>query len=223
MIVWLINLMKHTKLALTALMVVAIGLTGANLVNSSISQPSQDFQAMGETGSFMGHITLVQKDAQGNILKYIQTDNVVVNEGKDCALELIFGAGGTCPAASATEKFDKIALFSGQTFAHTANATTGGGLAAVDLTDSGLVSATGAVQTFVAAVGTGYGTTSTGGSVEIFKQFTLGAGNGITVDGAVLWNNLETAAFAAQNFGLVTLNLSDTLDVTWTITLGTTT
>ncbi len=217
--------MKQTKLALTALLVVAIGLTGANLVNSSISQPSNT-EAMGEsTGLFLGHVTLVHKDAQGNVLNYIQTDNIVSNEGKDCALELIFGthASATCPAGTATEKFDKIALFSGQSFAHDVNATDTFGLDTVDLVNSGLVSATGAVLNFAAASGTGYGSSSTGGSVDIFKQFTLGVGNGITVDGATLWNQAETAAFAAQTFGQVTLNLSDTLDVTWTITLGTTT
>ena len=215
--------MKQSKLALTAVIVVAIGLTGFNLIDSSISQPSEDIEAMGEIGLFMGHITLVHKDPQGNILSYIQTDNIVSNEGKDCSLELIFGASGSCTAASATDKFDTIGLTNGQSFPHNTNATGSNGLntGTNDLQGNGLDPAVGAIQNDVAAIGTGYGASSTGGKIDVFKQFTA-AIDTLNVDGAILYNTAKDMLFAAQTFSPVVLNTDDTLDVTWTITLGTT-
>jgi len=52
----------------------------------------------------LGHITLTQTDADGNMKSYIQTDNVIVNVGENCVAETLFNvtAGGTdaCDGAS---------------------------------------------------------------------------------------------------------------------------
>ena len=38
----------------------------------------------------LGHITLTQTDADGNMKSYIQTDNVIVNVGENCVAETLF-------------------------------------------------------------------------------------------------------------------------------------
>jgi len=38
----------------------------------------------------LGHITLTQTDADGNMKSYIQTDNVIVNIGENCVAETLF-------------------------------------------------------------------------------------------------------------------------------------
>ncbi len=52
----------------------------------------------------LGHITLTQTDAAGNMKSYIQTDNVIVNVGENCVAETLFNvtSGGTdaCDGAS---------------------------------------------------------------------------------------------------------------------------
>ena len=61
---------------------------------------------------FLGHVELVAKDADGNIKAYRQTDNIVVNIGKTCAAERIFGASGNSTGACAggATAFDWIGL-----------------------------------------------------------------------------------------------------------------
>jgi len=205
--------MKQSKLALTAVMVVAIGLTGANLVGSSLE--STEYISTAEFGTnlpFYGHVTAIHFDPAGNILAYIQTDNIVTHEGKDCAVETLFaGTGGIqgCPGG-ATDNFDRIGLTNGQTFKVTANATT---LSGVDLSANGLAPAHGVVSSNTNATG------ASGSIVDIVNTFTSTA-DAQSVDGAILYNTAETVAFAAKEFTAVTLNTSDTLAVTWSITLG---
>jgi len=52
----------------------------------------------------LGHITLTQTDADGNLKSYIQTDNVIVNVGENCVAETLFNVTTTgtdaCDGAS---------------------------------------------------------------------------------------------------------------------------
>ena len=211
--------MKQTKLALSAVMIVAIGLTGANFVTGS---GLTDQEKLGAYQDFTvyGHVTVIHSDPDGNILSYAQTDNLVANDGKDCMAALIFGGtagGGDCTAATDTT-FNTIALFNGQSFPTTMNAT---GLLTVDLTAVGLAIADGDLLTpaqGVAASGTGY-VDGAGGTTTIANTFT--ATTTQAVDGAALFNGTPfDAVLAGQTFTSVTLNNLDTLAVTWTITLG---
>jgi len=45
------------------------------------------------TMRYMGHVTAVVYDSNGNIKSYFQTDNKVVNSGRNCAADLVFGIG----------------------------------------------------------------------------------------------------------------------------------
>ncbi len=216
--------MKQSKLALTAVMVVAIGLTGANFVGGSL-ESTEDISVAKygtvEGSSIYGHVTIVHSDPEGNILSYVQTDNAVTNQGKDCAVEHIFSAAGglannNCVAATANDNFDVIGLTNGQSFPFDANATS---LNGVELTLNGLAAVAGTVSGNAAAVGTDYTASTSGAIVDIANTFTSTA-DAQGVDGAILYNAAKDAAFAAKEFTAVTLNTSDTLAVTWTITLG---
>ena len=205
--------MKQAKLALSAVMIVAVGLIGTNFVTGSEMTEQEKFYAYVDSSPVYGHITIIHSDPDGNILAYAQTDNVVTDEGKDCMAERLFGgsAGSACAATSTTDAFNTIGLFNGQTFAA---GDTASGKAAALITASGLAIGDGvATPTQNAAA-----STPTGAKADITKQFT--AGTTQTVDGAGLYNVGADALFAGQTFGSVTLNNLDTLDVTWTITLG---
>ena len=229
--------MKQTKLALSAIMIVAAGLIGTNFV-TGLEMTGQEKFAIASSSPIYGHITLVHSDPDGNILAYIQTDNLVAAIGKDCMTELVFGEHGSNCAASNT-KFTTIALYNGETFPITMNVTdttTNGNLLTTTtlITAAGLTIRNGGDTVLVtenaAAVDTG-SAPFTGAKTDIKKLFTAGAGvSGVTINGAALLNNgtgttpgeLPDAVLAGQVFtaGSVTLNDSDTLLVTWTITLG---
>jgi len=206
--------MKQAKLALTAVMVVAIGLTGANFVTGSELTEQEKFDAMSDSGSVYGHLTIIHSDPDGNILSYVQTDNLVANAGKNCMAEQIFGGTAGAACEGTLSNFNTIALFNGQSFPATMNAS---GLLAVDIIASGLTIVADTPTENAAASGTGY-VDGTGSLTDIAHTFTAGATQ--TVDGAALFNDIEDAVLAGQTFSSVTLNNLDTLAVTWTITLG---
>ena len=194
-------------------MIVAVGLIGTNFVTGSEMTGQEKFNAISDFGSVSGHITIVHSDPDGNIISYVQTDNLVALDGKDCMAELLFGgtAGAACDAGTGSV-FNTIALFNGQTFPETMNAT---GLLTVDITTAGLTIADGvATPTENAAAVPGIGA-----KADIAVTFTAEATQ--TVDGAALFNAAPNdAVLAGQTFTSVTLNNLDTLAVTWTITLG---
>jgi len=212
--------MKQTKLALSAVMIVAIGLTGANFVTGSGLTDQEKLGAYQDSSQVYGHITIVHADPDGNILSYAQTDNLVANDGKDCMAALVFGgaAGGADCTAATDTVFNTIALFDGFSFPTTMNSTT---LLANDITAAGLAITDGDLLTAaqgVAASGTGY-VDGAGGTTTIANTFV--ATTTQAVDGAALFNGTPfDAVFAGQQFTSVTLNSADTLAVTWTITLG---
>ncbi len=208
--------MKQTKLALSAVMIVAVGLIGTHFVTGSEMTELETSGANLDSGSVYGHVTVVHSDPSGNILSYAQTDNLVANDGKDCMAELIFGstAGAACDGTASV--FNTIALFNGQTFPATMNAT---GLLAVDIAAVGLAITDGVATPTEnpAASGAGY-VDGAGSQSDIDKTFT--ATTTQTVDGAALFNDNDNSVLAGQTFTSVTLNNLDTLQVTWTITLG---
>jgi len=212
----IVLVMKQTKLALTAVMVVAMGLTGANFVTGSNMTPENEMNAFVDASPVYGHVTIVYSDPSGNILSYQQSDNIVTREGKDCAIERLFGTSGAgdCNATSTTDLFNFIGLTTGlEDPTINSNATQANGFVARDYADSGLIPAIADSVTTTAA------TTSVGAKMDIVRIFTAtDDGNG--VDMAILYNADVTALFAAQKFTPVTLNTDDTLTVTWTITLG---
>jgi len=59
------------------------------------------------TMRFLGHVTAVVYDSNGNIKSYFQTDNIVVDDGRNCAADLVFG---TTFHTSTCTVVDKMAI-----------------------------------------------------------------------------------------------------------------
>ena len=226
--------MEHTKLALSAVMIVAVGLIGTNFVTGLEMTGQEKFDALSNSNVIYGHITLVHSDPDGNVLSYIQTDNTVALIGTDCMAEKTFGSLLTnCTLDSNADFFDTIALFNGQSFPVTMNATgydDVGGSPAKDA-GPGLLETAGDggpgvalnVNSLQLTAGTvtvnANATAGTGTKIDITNTFTLDSGTQV-VDGAALVSNDQSAILAGQTFDLVTLNQDDTLAITWTITIG---
>ena len=140
--------------------------------------------------------------------------------------EKTFGAGageGTnCTQTSITDVYTRIALFNGQSFPVTMNATgydgqiagNGLGLLDVDLTQGNLD-----IDTGIATINANATSGGTGTKVDIKFTFDSLVDSQV-VNGAALLDQSDTAVLAGQTFTEVTLNTSDTLAITWTITIG---
>jgi len=205
--------MKQTNLALSAVMIVAVGLIGTNFVTGSEMTDQEKFDALSNSNTVFGHITIVHSDIDGNILSYVQTDNEVAAIGKDCMSNQVFGNTDTLCTSSGTSAFNTIALYVNESFPITMNAT---GLKINDLTNTGLaITVADSVTNNANATSGGTGT-----KTDIKNTFTAGSLVTQAVDGAALFNDDEDAVLAGQRFTLVTLNESDTLAITWTITVG---
>ena len=226
--------MEQTKLALSVVMIVVVGLIGTNFITYSAMTEQEKFGALSSSNNIKGHMTIVHSDPDGNVLSYIQTDNVVGLIGKACLAERVFGDhASTCETGKPHTNFTTIALYDGESFRDNINATTGG--ANNDLLDTNtLVTALGLTirnggEGVVVSKSADPVSGGIGAKTDIAKTFTAGAGVSVqNVDGAALFNNgtgagggeLPTAVLAAQVFDKVTLNESDTLLITWTIELG---
>ncbi len=209
--------MKTQTLGLLAILSLGIGLSGFSSV--SMLQESTDLGTYGEGTAISGHVTVIHKDPQGTILSYQQYDNVIVNEGLNCVTEVIFASANvTCAATSQVDQFDVIGLL-GTVPAPQIEHTAASGIPRLTGTGLDVITAT-TIGIDVPASGTG--TTQSSSTTGIQHTFTKTGAGGVTVGGAVLQNGAGDAVFAAKAFtgGDLTLNESDTLEITWSIVLG---
>lgn len=209
--------MKTQTLGLFAILSLAVGLTGFS--SGSIFQESTDFGTYGESTGIYGHVTLIHQDAQGNILGYQQYDNIITNEGLNCITQVVFATtNATCAAATSTDQFDKIGLL-GTTPTAVAESTA---VSLTEITGNSLDPATATDAIGVDVPGDGVTTTQGKSITAIQHTFTKTGTGGVTVGGAVLSNGAGDALLAARAFsgGDIVLNESDTLQVTWSIQIG---
>jgi len=196
----------------------AVGMVGINLADGTITVFDQTSDATIESGMFRGHMEIIQTNADGNIIKYLQTDNAILSKGENCVALDLFGApaGGTgatsCPADPGT--FTDIGLQElslgapGQDIlALPTEITSGLGLDRTAGTVTSQTTAAGAAGTNVA---------------RISNTFTYTGGPAQGVAAAGLFNQTAlagSAIFAAKDFpSAVTLNTNDQLTVNWDIT-----
>jgi len=212
----LIQLMKQSQtIALTAVLAVAVGMVGFNgAFGDTFGFYSSPEIATSDVQTYKGHIILKHFDAEGNLLAYQQTDNVITFTGKNCAANLVFGTTfGSCTTPLV---FDKIALSidtgAGFTDAATVLAgecTTGTCGAGLDARLVGPVTADQAATTGNPAI------------VQIQRTFTSASGIGPTIASAGLFDALTTGnLFALKAFTpTVVVNNGDSIQITWLITL----
>ena len=83
---------RQTTLAMFGILFaagMALGTISVSGFSQALFVASSEMKAVNQM-DMMGHITLTATDQDGNILSYIQTDNVIVNTGENCTAESLF-------------------------------------------------------------------------------------------------------------------------------------
>lgn len=228
--------MKTTSM-IALIAVISAASIGAISMNGFSAIPLTTASVSPESGTMMGHVEYILRDADGNIKTYAQGDNMVVNKGDDCVMAYVFGstnAGGkdVCTSASA-DGFRFIGIGNGTITVDAADTTLlDAGVTTVASSGVGGIMAVRADSNNVAT------TSSNGGTVVIATEtpFTFTAGrNATTVTAAGLFD--ATCSGISSTTGACTANASpmnmfsaqsisvavaggDSLSVTWTITVG---
>jgi hypothetical protein len=196
--------MKNYKMLIPfGIAILAVG--GIILGTSGLTSVSPA-NKLSDNAMFLGHVELVAKDPDGNIKAYRQTDNIVTFVGKNCAAVRIFGAptngtqGTDCGGGANTMNWIGI----------------GTGVTAEAATDTALTTPSGArVQDTVKGIING---TTVNPYVTLQQTFTPGA---VTIAEAGLFDAVANAhMFAHKTFTGIGMGATDTLTVTWRITLA---
>ena len=181
------------------------------------------------TGMLIGHVAIEGRHADGELFAYRQLDNAVVDDGEQCILKMLFsnGTSGTGRGATATTgtgactgaltgAWDVIAIGicttcqDGETFAPND----------LDVILKTEVTANGG-QRQIATVKTW--TNGTFPQVVMSKTFTAVGGNIGAVTESGLFNSTTSNAngmLARNTFAPVTINLGDSITITWTFKIG---
>ena len=215
--------MKNTTgIGMLAAITLAIGMVGVNFSDGIFDSQSNTATSYSEGAGILGHIEVIHTDSEGNILSYQQTDNAIVNDGRNCTAMLLFGANTGCTAQDATGlgKYTVIGISNGSALADT---TLNTALPAEITVGDGLNAVTGTLGTF---------TNSTADSdpavQRISTQFTYSSSATQTaniINAAGLFNNTggpaaDRGVFALKNFpSSVSMNPGDQLTVNWDITI----
>ncbi len=200
----------------------ALGMVSVSGFSQSLFVASTDMKAENHMG-MMGHITFTATDQDGNILSYIQTDNVIVNIGENCVAESIFDVttGGTdlCDGAGTHTSGNGVAD-GGFRFIAIGNGSAGVGTEAED--DRALN-----IERFRITANTTAVTNSTGTSAASKAVVTLtgifNANATTTINESGIFDKAMAAdenMLARQTFTGIPLTAGDKLTVEWEITIG---
>lgn len=212
---------RYTNLALIGAIVAGItGFVSLDAISATSLMTMQGTSDIHETGLMIGHVTYEVRGMDGQIKHYLQADNVIVDKGTDCSAQTIFNDAGT----------DVCTLGLGGGFAYIAigNATS----ATAQATDTALdTSANGGEvkrSGFIDAIITAANSTSNIDTVVSIAStpftFTdLPSGTSITQSGLFDQSTIGGNMFSIRDIppsgtGLPVIS-TDTLSVTWTITL----
>jgi len=185
----------------------------------------------------LGHITLTQTDADGNLKSYIQTDNVIVNVGENCVAETLFDvAANTAPDGCdnntvtssifasgngiSTDAFSFVAVgdAAGSPVPTVAAAETDIALNNENATGSTMDRKTGAPT--VTTESTGIGSSAV---VTLTSEFTSDGGTSTVDESGIFDEGLfadDGNMLARQVFTEIVLSAGDKLTVEWEITIG---
>ena len=203
------------------------GLFGGSFVDVLSIEQDQGYSTT-EASAFLGHVTVIHSDKDGFVKHYSQSDNLITDEGLNCAPVALFGevVGDItdCPASSLSV-FDSVCVFQDNIATESLSVTSGASdalpkclrVAGLSFMNPG----NGSTNTVFVDVPTE--SSAGGGSItDIAYRYTGGTGANQVVTSAALFETEGDALFAVNDFsgGAITLQESDTLDVTWSITLS---
>ena len=212
--------MKDAKnIGMLTAVVFAIGMVGLNLSDGTFSLQSDVPASTMEAGSIMGHMEIILTDSEGNILSYQQTDNAIVNQGRNCTVVLLFGpaANSACNGAI-IGTYTIVGLGNGTIL--TGNADTTTEVLTGEIADNNMARADGVVTVSQVSAAT---LTSDPAVARISAQFTWLGDTTNTVNQAGLFNqtsSTDDGTFALKDFpSPVAMNTNDQLTVNWDITI----
>ena len=223
-------------LAISAGLIGAYGLPGFSGVSDTTGLAA---------AQMLGHITITHTDADGNILGYQQTDNIIVDTGESCAVKRLFGRSGegvvtptentltlSCNIDMNTGVFDVIAIGNKT---GTGFVTSGDTALGSEINQTQAVPADNDGNLERASSGTllkNYQDGTSGVDAVISAQFTNNNGNSYIITESGLFNSTDgidddtvsvsvtTRMFAHQGFGGITLDTDESLTVEWTVSIG---
>lgn len=218
--------MKNNTATIALMAIIAIGSGVAGFTFATNGEIASQATSFVVKPMMSGHLTLEVKDADGNLKAYRQTDNIITQQGENCALRLLFtpavnhasnSGTGVC-AGAFTSPFNAIAVGTGGT----QEAGTQTGLV-TELTTLGLGRAGATSTTWSNATGA-----EPNKSAQIILSKTFSVTGTATIQEAGLFNDTTKtdntdAMFARKTFSGVTVNNLDSLTVSWTINVGNTT
>ena len=203
---------------------------------SGFSQPlfvaSSDMKAVNQF-DMMGHITFSATDQDGNILSYIQTDNIIVNVGENCVAESIFNVtttgtdscDGTGTHSTITGTQQGVAD-GGFTFIAIGNGSSG---VAIE-TDQALILENFRIMANNTSVDSSPGTAGSKAVVTLIGIFVANTTSTLAIDESGIFDKdeiffggsgpLDENMLARQTFTAIPLTLGDKLTVEWEITIG---
>ncbi len=155
-----------------------------------------------------GHLTMVLKDEQGKIKDYREFDNIVMKVGKDVVSNLVFNGNQSAPASINKANFIAIGT--------TANATSPG----LNDRNSLMTECSGSTRQQNASPTTNRQGLSSGTTVTITGTFGAANCTGAVTESGLLDASSGGNMFARQVFSTINKGASDSLTVTWTITLS---
>ena len=211
---------KYLTVALLGIVISAavgmIGLSGISAVPMLVT-PNV---TTADKAAIFGHVTYITKDSNGNIVSYLQTDNMVVNKGKNCATTLLFQSNSTANGCTPVETLTTgNSATNGFTYVAIGNGTGSVAAGSTQLPNGGTNYKNATGQGSVAI------TQASGGSATavIQKTFTFTAGNKTTITSSGLFDKASGATmnmFSGQDSLATSVNSGDSLTVKWTITVG---
>ena len=180
------------------------------LVASGVSSTALFTAPVGATalseGWLQGHVTTTVYDKDGYITQYVQSDNIITDNGEDCAIEMLFDndtSGGNCDSALGATGFNYIAIGPSSTaVAVGQTALIGTETARTQDADCDFTAANGGTQA---------------GQCVLSQTFT---GLTATIEESGVFDASTTGNMLARQLtGTVALTSSDTLQVDWTFTI----
>ena len=213
-----------TTLILGVSLAVVAGLFGSTIFGITDSNNSAQTSASA-TGLITGHVITTLRDSDGNIKEYRQSDNLIVNQGENCVLKMLFsGSGGSGTGTNVcvgqnTAGFRIIQLGNSSQTVQSSDYKLGGPYNATSGVPS-LVPKVATTVTWTNSTGSGSGTTA---QAVLAATFTSTQTAQQTVSESGLFNSTDdstNALFARQTFTGISMNNGDSLTVQWTINVG---
>ncbi len=218
---------RQTTLAMFGILFAAamtLGMVSVSGFSQSLFVASTDMKAVNHMG-MMGHITLTATDQDGNILSYIQTDNLIVNVGENCVAESIFNVTTSnafnCKGAGTQTGGNGVAD-GGFTFI--AIGTNNTAVAATDLALGNSTSEVSRIKANSTSVDDSTGTQAGGNSKAVITLTGtfVSSGSPTIVESGIFDKAMaaDENMLARQTFTGIPLTVGDKLTVEWEITIG---